>query len=111
MNSVDGSGNEWQKGGKKERGEGKVKKVKERRRDDPEKAAAKVERRWKDTSPEADLAIGLTVLRRRCQLSSRDRFNWQTALSTYPLMARRGFLRDCPRETRMLATIFTHFAI
>lgn len=30
-----------------------------------EKAVAKVEWRWKDTLPEADLAIGLTVSRRR----------------------------------------------
>lgn len=30
-----------------------------------EKAVAKVEWRWKDTLPEADFAIGLTVSRRR----------------------------------------------
>lgn len=30
-----------------------------------EKAVAKVEQRWKDTLPEADLAIELTVSRRR----------------------------------------------
>lgn len=95
-------------GGKGKGGGGKVKKVKEeaRRRDGPEKAAAKVERCWKDTPSEADLAIGLTVLRRRCQLSSRDRFNWRTALRTYSLMARRGFLRDCPRDSDTRNYIF-----
>lgn len=34
------------------------------------------------TSPEADLTIGLTVLR-RCQLSSRDQFNWRPGISSY----------------------------
>jgi len=54
MNSVSG-GMRRREGGKEEGEETRPR----------EKAVAKVEWRWKDTLPEADLAIGLTVSRRR----------------------------------------------